>query len=183
MIGLVTALIGDLAGLLGCVMDIPGPITAITFVALGTSLPDTFASKTAAEQDPYADASVGNVTGSNSVNVFLGLGLPWCIGSIYWLCVGRNKKWDDKYGIEFISEYPKGGVFLVIGGDLGFSVIVFTICAVVCIFLLLLRRKFFGGELGGPTIPKFASSAFLVFLWFIYVGLSSWKVLNGDKKC
>jgi len=71
----------------------------------------------------------------------------------------------------------------VIGGDLGFSVIVFTICAVVCIFLLLLRRKFFGGELGGPTIPKFASSAFLVFLWFIYVGLSSWKVLNGDKKC
>lgn len=40
-------------------------------VALGTSLPDTFASKAAAEQDPYADASIGNVTGSNSVNVCL----------------------------------------------------------------------------------------------------------------
>jgi hypothetical protein len=26
-------------------------------------------------QDPYADASIGNITGSNSVNVFLGLGL------------------------------------------------------------------------------------------------------------
>ena len=31
----------------------------------------------AARQDRYADASIGNVTGSNSVNVFLGIGLPW----------------------------------------------------------------------------------------------------------
>ena len=45
-----------------------GGITAITFVALGTSLPDTFASKTAAQSEPYADASIGNITGSNSVN-------------------------------------------------------------------------------------------------------------------
>lgn len=187
MIGLVTALIGDLAGLLGCVLDIPGPITAITFVALGTSLPDTFASKTAAEQDPYADASIGNVTGSNSVNVFLGLGLPWLIGGFYWAAVGKNDKWDKKYsGHEVLTDYPdlaKGGNFLVIGGDLGFSVIVFTACAVACIALLLLRRKLFGGELGGPAIPKFASSAFLVFLWFLYVGLSSWKVLDSDDKC
>jgi solute carrier family 8 (sodium/calcium exchanger) len=57
-------------------------VTAITFVALGTSLPDTFASKAAAIGDKTADASIGNVTGSNSVNVFLGLGLPWLIASI-----------------------------------------------------------------------------------------------------
>lgn len=30
-----------------------------------------------------ADNSVGNVTGSNSVNVFLGLGLPWTMAAIY----------------------------------------------------------------------------------------------------
>merc|ERR1712070_320990 len=77
MIGVVTALIGDMAALLGCTMGLPDSITAITFVALGTSLPDTFASKTAALQDEHADASIGNVTGSNAVNVFLGLGLPW----------------------------------------------------------------------------------------------------------
>ena len=35
---------------------------------------DTFASKVAATGDPYADSSVGNVTGSNAVNVFLGIG-------------------------------------------------------------------------------------------------------------
>ena len=33
---------------------------------------DTFASKVAAVQDEYADSSIGNVTGSNGVNVFLG---------------------------------------------------------------------------------------------------------------
>lgn len=36
---------------------------------------DTFASKVAAIQDQYADASIGNVTGSNAVNVFLGIGV------------------------------------------------------------------------------------------------------------
>ena len=30
------------------------------------------------------------VTGSNCVNVFLGLGLPWTIGAIYWKAVGAN---------------------------------------------------------------------------------------------
>ena len=63
-------------------------ITAITFVALGTSLPDTFASMAAAKADAFADAAVGNVTGSNSVNVFLGLGLPWVIASHYYAAVG-----------------------------------------------------------------------------------------------
>lgn len=66
MIGGVTAIIGDMAALLGCTMGIPDSITAITFVALGTSLPDTFASRTAAKQDPYADSSIGNVTGTTA---------------------------------------------------------------------------------------------------------------------
>lgn len=53
-------------------------------MALGTSLPDTFASFIAAKQEKTADNAIGNVTGSNSVNIFLGLGLPWTIASIYW---------------------------------------------------------------------------------------------------
>lgn len=43
---------------------------------------DTFASKVAACQDQYADASVGNVTGSNAVNVFLGIGVAWTLAAI-----------------------------------------------------------------------------------------------------
>lgn len=47
-IGVVTAVVSEFANLFGCVLEIKQPVTAITFVALGTSLPDTFASRTAA---------------------------------------------------------------------------------------------------------------------------------------
>lgn len=84
VIGLLTAIVGDLAAIFGCLVNLKDSVNAITFVALGTSLPDLFASKQAATQEKYADNSIGNVTGSNSVNVFLGLGLPWTIAAIYW---------------------------------------------------------------------------------------------------
>ena len=84
MIGGLTLIVGDLAGIFGCLVGLKDSVTAITFVALGTSLPDLFASKQAATMEKTADNSIGNVTGSNSVNVFLGLGLPWLIASIYW---------------------------------------------------------------------------------------------------
>ena len=84
LIGVLTAVVGDLAGIFGCLVGLKDSVTAITFVALGTSLPDLFASKQAATMDDTADNSIGNVTGSNSVNVFLGLGLPWLIAAVYW---------------------------------------------------------------------------------------------------
>ena len=83
MIAVVTYLVEQVASAFGCVLGIPAPINAITFVALGTSLPDTFASMTAARAEKHADAAIGNVTGSNSVNVFLGLGLSWVAGTWY----------------------------------------------------------------------------------------------------
>merc|ERR1719162_2036022 len=109
-------------------MGIPNSVTAITFVALGTSLPDTFASKTAAVEDEYADASIGNVTGSNSVNVFLGLGLPWTIGAIYWAANGPDADWISDYP-EQAALYHPDAIFVVESGNLNFSVIVFCSCA------------------------------------------------------
>lgn len=84
MIGIVTFVVGEVATVLGCVINLKESITAITLVALGTSLPDTFASMTAAKNAEYADSAIGNITGSNSVNVFLGLGLPWAIAVSFW---------------------------------------------------------------------------------------------------
>jgi len=83
MIGLCTFVVGEFATLFGCSLGILPSVTAISFVALGTSLPDTFASMQAAVQDANADPALGNVTGSNAVNVFLGLGLPWVIAAHY----------------------------------------------------------------------------------------------------
>jgi solute carrier family 8 (sodium/calcium exchanger) len=84
MIGGVTAVVGEIGTVFGCAVGLKESITAITIVALGTSLPDTFASMTAAKNADSADAAIGNITGSNSVNVFLGLGLPWAIAVTIW---------------------------------------------------------------------------------------------------
>ena len=138
-IGMVTALIGDLAAMFGCSVGLKDSITAITVVALGTSLPDAFASKAAAIGDKSADAALTNVTGSNSVNVFLGLGLPWFMASLYWAGEGATPAWKAKYPV-IATVYPGGG-FVVQSGDLGYSVSVFIIGAVTCLGGLLLRRR------------------------------------------
>jgi len=182
MIGFVTAIIGDIAALFGCVIGLPAQVTAITLVALGTSLPDTFASKTAATQDPFADASIGNITGSNSVNVFLGLGLPWMVGSIYWAANGPNSEYTKRYktDLEIPVEFrtSDSAAFIVKAGSLGFSVAVFASCASACIILLAIRRFTCGGELGGATISKYVSAAAVVSLWLLYICLSIWKTFS-----
>jgi len=61
--GFQSALVEQLAGLLGCVVNLKTAVSGITLVALGTSVPDTFASRTAAIQDEHADAAIGNITG------------------------------------------------------------------------------------------------------------------------
>merc|ERR1739846_258953 len=162
MIGLCTAVIGDVAGHLGCFIFLKDSVNAIAFVALGTSVPDTFASKTAAIQDETADASVGNVTGSNAVNVFLGVGIAWSMAAIYWATQG------EKFAVEPAS--------------LGFSVTIFCIEAIIAITALMIRRNpAIGGELGGPKAAKTVTSALFVFLWIFYVliaALEAYKVID-----
>ena len=156
-IGLVTAIVGEMASLLGCVLGIKESITAITLVALGTSLPDTFASMTAAKTSESADAAIGNVTGSNSVNVFLGLGLPWAIAVTY-----RNS-FPDGHALKEYTVPSKG---------LSFSVFCFLIVAAICFIILVARRIFIGGELGGPTVSKYTSAVICISLWVIYIVMS-----------
>lgn len=193
-IGFVTAIIGDLASLFGCVIGLQDQVTAITFVALGTSLPDTFASKTAAINDDSADASIGNVTGSNSVNVFLGLGMPWLIAAIYWDVNGANDDWHKKYGgddnkysqddDEFVHNIYKDyndGAFVVMAGSLGFSVTVFVICACTALGIIQYRRAAYGCELGGPVGPAQLHASVFIFLWFLYVLLSSLQAYGHIK--
>ncbi|KAL3872681.1 hypothetical protein ACJMK2_035892 [Sinanodonta woodiana] len=154
MIGVLTAFIGDLASSFGCTIGLKDAITAISFVALGTSVPDTFASKIAAVNDQYADSSIGNVTGSNAVNVFLGIGIAWTIAAIY--------------------HTATGGQFEVQPGMLAFSVTVYCVEAAFCIAVLLIRRRpFIGGELGGPKNYRLLTSVFFTSLWLFYLVISS----------
>lgn len=82
-IGVTTAIVAEVATVLGCFLGMKPAVTAFTLVAMGTSLPDTFASMTAAKLSDDADSAIGNITGSNSVNVFVGLGVPWILSAYY----------------------------------------------------------------------------------------------------
>jgi solute carrier family 8 (sodium/calcium exchanger) len=163
-IGILTAVIGDVAALFGCTIGLKDVVTAVSFVAVGTSVPgkfncsllnslflDTFASRLATVQDPTADAAIGNVTGSNAVNVFLGIGIAWAIAAIY--------------------HWWNGSVFHVQAGSLAGSLAMFLIGSVFCIALLALRRRHpkIKGELGGPTSTKYLSAGIFVSIWFIYI--------------
>uniref|UniRef100_A0A7S0SLH6 Calx-beta domain-containing protein n=1 Tax=Mantoniella antarctica TaxID=81844 RepID=A0A7S0SLH6_9CHLO len=154
-IGIVTAIVEQVATLFGCALGLNNMVTAITFVAMGTSLPDTFASKQATIESDDADAAVGNITGSNSVNVFLGLGLPWVIGAAYY--------------------ESRGSCFKVRAGALGFSVTIFLVFSAVCLGTLLLRRLKWvaGGELGGPEFGKKFCAVLFFGMWFAYIVISA----------
>merc|ERR1712209_21286 len=161
-IGLCTWVIGDVAGHLGCFIYLKDCVNAIAFVALGTSVPDTFASKTAAIEDDTADNSVGNHNGSNAVNVFLGIGIAWTMAAIYWEAQG-----------EYFEVEP---------GSLGFSVTIFCIEAFLAIMILMLRRNpAVGGELGGPKSFKTISSGLFVFFWVFYVFISALEAYEVIK--
>ena len=122
---------------------------------LSLHLLDTFASKVATINDETADSSIGNVTGSNSVNVFLGIGLAWSCAAFYHAANG------DKFRVE--------------PGALGFSVMVFCVEALICISLMMYRRfnPNIGAELGGPKNWRIFTSVFCTMLWLIYVILSA----------
>ncbi|XP_035768153.1 sodium/calcium exchanger 2-like [Neolamprologus brichardi] len=133
------------------------------FVEAVTVSADTFASKVAAIQDQHADASVGNVTGSNAVNVFLGIGVAWSVAAVYWRIKGKE--------------------FQVDPGSLAFSVTLFTIFAFICMFVLLFRRRpSIGGELGGPKVSRLLTTLLFLGLWFLYILFSSLEAychING----
>ena len=174
LIGLLTALVGDLANHMGCCLGIAKSTTAMTFVAMGSSLPDTFASRIAAATEPTADACIVNITGSNSVNVFLGLGLPWMAAAIYWASYGQEHEavWRDRYSSEPWYTPQMAVSFVVPAGDLGYSVQIFLAVASLCFGTLIARRRLLGAELGGPPVSRWLSAIFFVGLWGMYITLS-----------
>lgn len=92
--------------------------------------------------------------------MFLGLGIPWLISTIYASTLGVPYK--------------------VKAGSLAFTVIVFLCCAIACMAVLFIRRspKVAGAELGGPKTCKTVTAIFFVVLWFVFVALCWWNSIN-----
>ncbi|BFZ12401.1 hypothetical protein BsWGS_15440 [Bradybaena similaris] len=153
-LGFLTIIIGDLATALGCTVGLKDSFTAISFVAIGVSLPDTFSSKLAAISDGDADAAIGNVPTCNAANVFLGLGIAWTMASVH--------------------HGTRGQTFLVPNESLVLMAITFSILSFLASCLLLARRReAIGGELGGPQPQRLMSSLALIALWVLFLVIST----------
>ena len=112
----ITYLITNIATMWGCAVGLSNQMTAITVLAVGTSLPDAFGSYQAAVEAADADAAIANITGSNALNVFVGLGVPWVVATIY-------------YG-------ARGEPYAAPAGPLPFSALVYFVRSRFCSLLL-----------------------------------------------
>merc|ERR1712054_715086 len=63
---------------LGCLWNLSAVVMGLTFLAMGTSIPDALGS-IAVARSGQGDMAVSNAVGSNVFDICLGLGLPWFI--------------------------------------------------------------------------------------------------------
>lgn len=121
---------------------------------------DIYACKIAALHEETADSSIVTVTGTNAVNVFLGIGIAWTIAAIY--------------------HAAHGTPFKVCAGSLAFNVTLFCVEAVVAVIFLQLRRhnRSVWGELGGPLKWKILTVFVFVGMWILYLLLSALQVYS-----
>ncbi|KAL7112633.1 hypothetical protein ACP275_04G014600 [Erythranthe tilingii] len=147
-----------LTDIISCVTGINAYVIAFTALAAGTSWPDLVASKIAAERQTTADSAIANITCSNSVNIYVGIGVPWLINTMY-----NYFAYNEPLRIEN-------------AGGLSFSLLVFFATSVGCIGGLVFRRLTLGAELGGPRFWAWVTCAYFMFLWLIFVVLSSLRV-------
>lgn len=147
-----TAILGEIAKLFGCSVGLTDAQTALAFVSAGTSLPGLFVSRLAIMHDDNAQSALENMCGSNSVNVFIGLGVPWLIGSLYHAFAPHGK-----------------GVYEVPAGGLSFAVALYCGVGVLCVVFQLFRRFVVGADFGGASkAASHASAGMLVAVWVGY---------------
>ncbi|RLM69947.1 magnesium/proton exchanger 1 [Panicum miliaceum] len=143
---------------ISCVTGISSYVIAFTALAAGTSWPDLVASKIAAERQVTADSAIANITCSNSVNIYVGIGVPWLIDTVYNFFVYQEPLYIDN------------------AAGLSFSLLVFFATSFGCITVLVLRRIVLGAELGGPRLWAWATSVYFMALWVVFVVFSSLRV-------
>ncbi|KAL0370614.1 UNVERIFIED_CONTAM: Magnesium/proton exchanger [Sesamum angustifolium] len=151
-------IVTKLTDLISCVTGISAYVIAFTALAAGTSWPDLVASKIAAERQLTADSAIANITCSNSVNIYIGIGVPWLIDTLY----------------NFFAY--KKPLRIENAAGLSFSLLVFFATSVCCIGVLVFRRLTLGAELGGPRVWAWVTCIFFMLLWLIFVVLSSLRV-------
>ncbi|CAH1398559.1 unnamed protein product [Nezara viridula] len=161
MIGVMATLIGDMAAIFGCVAGIEDTLTALLLVGIGTSLPDIFACLIVLRHKKSVDEVIGNINGTCSVNLFVGLGVPWTMAATHHQIQG------DYFKVP--CEHFAGVMAL------------FSTCYLITFISLVIRRhlKFFGyAEIGGSKKARFITATFFILLYATCIALST-CIING----
>merc|ERR1711892_991749 len=146
---ILTALILDISGHLGCFIFSKDCVTAFIIISIGLNIPNLVAAKLAAVEEETADLSLQCLLAGNVLTASLGFGISWLLGSVYW--------------------EARGDRFVVPVGSLGFCITEFVAIGLLAIIILLGRRCCAGGELGGNQVCKIITSIIFFLLWIYFL--------------
>ena len=121
-IGAFTYMVAWMITLIGYTFNIPDSVMGLTFLAIGTSVPEVFSSLIVSRQGKGSMA-VSNSIGSNTFDILVCLGLPWLVKSI------MNGSSDGSWFVEVNSE---GLAYTVIS----------LLASLVILYVLLIWGKF-----------------------------------------
>jgi len=139
-------------------------------ISLGTSIPQAVTSVRVASDKQTRDANnvFSPVVATSAVSIFLGLGAPWTIATIY-------------HHVNF-------GQPLVMGkfetGHLAFASVTLFALSILAFITLGIRRWCVGAEIGGGKIARIMSALVMITLWITFIGLNvtntyaSWDIFT-----
>ena len=157
-----------LVSFLGCTWNIDPTVLGITFLAIGTSVPDAIASIIVARAG-QGDMAVANAVGSNVFDILLGLGLPWFLGDLVFRATG---------GTIGLCGLPEG-IFVNRDGILVSTFILLATVAVYAFVLGLCRCRLNPGVAFGLFVWYFLYLAITISSE-VCVGGFSWKMNNHN---
>jgi hypothetical protein len=98
---------------------------------------------------------VSLLSSASAASIFVGLGLPWTIATVYhWM------KYDQPF---YVGKFETA--------DMAFSLAILGVCSLISLAIFALRRKISGGEIGGPA--RYFSGTILILLWIVFIATSN----------
>ena len=143
---ILTALIVDISGHLGCFINCKDIVTAFILISLGLNIPNLVGAKLASVEEETADLPLLCLLAGNVFTASFGFGSAWLLCSFSW----------EAQGEQFLPV-----------GSLGFCLTEFIAIGTIAIIVLFGRRCCAGGELGGNQVCKIITT-FILFLFWIY---------------
>lgn len=136
-IGVVAYQVTWLITIIGYTIQVPDTVMGLSFLAVGTSIPEVFSSLIVSKQGKGSMA-VSNSIGSNTFDILICLGLPWMIKAI------QTGVEEDKWIVKVQSE------------ALTYTVVSLLISLIILYSILLASRFLLSKTLGFVTLIIYA---------------------------